>query len=108
MQRADDLAVGCSRHLLDPDTHISAALGEAIAPVVAGIGAKLTNLIAEGISGIGGEDTVDVRGVAGEGVDDVVAYDPHVFERQEQTPRTVPHAWRSVGGVVVVDSVVWN
>jgi hypothetical protein len=38
----------------------------------------------------------------------VVSHDPHVFERQEQTPRTVPHAWRSVGGVVVVDSVVWH
>jgi hypothetical protein len=38
----------------------------------------------------------------------VVAHDPHVFEREKQTPRTVPHAWRSVGSVVVVDSVVRN
>jgi len=108
LQRADDLAVRCSRHLLDPDTHVPATLGEAIAPVVAGISAKLTNFVVEGISGIGREDAVDVESVAGEGVDDVVSHDPHVFERQEQTPRTVPHAWRSVGGVVVVDSVVWH
>lgn len=87
LQRADDLALRCSRHLLDSDTHIPAALGEAIAPVVVGITAKLADFVAEWVSGIGKEDAIDV-------------------ERQEQTPRTVPHAWKSVGGVVVVDGVV--
>ena len=52
-----------------------------------GITAKLADFVAEWVSGIGKEDAIDV-------------------ERQEQTPRTVPHAWKSVGGVVVVDGVV--
>ena len=76
--------------------------------MVAGIAAKLTDAVGEGVSRIVREDAIDRESVTGERVDDVVAHDSHVFERKKQTPRTVPHAWRSVGSVVVVDSVVRN
>lgn len=80
-------------------------MGEAIAPVIARVAAKLANTIAEWISRIGREDAVGGKSVTGIGVDDVVSHDPHVFESQEQALRTVPHTWRCVGGVVVVDCV---
>ena len=73
--------------------------------MVARVAAKLADPIAERISRIGGKDAVDREGVSSVRIDDVVSYDPHVFERKEQALRTVPHAWGSVGGVVVVDGV---
>lgn len=83
-------------------------MGEAIAPVIARVAAKLADTVAEWVSWIGREEAVDGKSVTGVGVDDVVSYDPHVFESQGQALRTVPHTWRSVGGVVVVDYVSGN
>lgn len=73
--------------------------------MVARVAAKLADPVAEGVRRIGGEDAIDSESVAGVRVDDLVSYDPHVFERQVQALRIVPHAGRFVGGVVDVDGV---
>jgi hypothetical protein len=69
------------------------------------VAAKLADAVTERISRIGRKDAVDREGVASVRIDDVVSDDPHVFERKEQALRTIPHAWRSVGSVIVVDGV---
>jgi hypothetical protein len=80
-------------------------VGKAIAPMVARVATELADPVAERVSRVGREDAVDRESVAGVRVDNVVSHDPHVLESREQALRTVPHAWRSFGCVVVEDSV---
>jgi hypothetical protein len=104
LQSARHGTTRCDGHLLNPNTDVFAEVGESVAPVVGGVGTKRANLVAAQIGSVNGEDAIDL-GRVGEWVDDVVSNDSHVFERQVQRLRGVPHAMGTVGSVVAVDSV---